>query len=70
MAVMAAVMEPTRRYRVSNVTYGGEDPEDWVPEDQSVATDPITIEEIDDKWIQFYTDRIQTQIEQFLAQDE
>jgi len=54
---------------MTRVTFG-EDPEDWVPEEESVASDPLTVEEIDDKWIQFYTDRIHAQIENFLSQDE
>lgn len=54
---------------MANTTFG-EDPEDWVPEDESVASDPLTVEEIDDKWIQFYSDRIHAQIENFLSQDE
>lgn len=69
MAATVAVLEPTRRYSVSDVIYGAEDPDDWKPEEESIASDPLTIEEIDDKWIQFYTDRIHTQIEQFLTQD-
>lgn len=64
-----AVTEPMRRYRMANTTFG-EDPEDWVPEDESIASDPLTVEEIDDKWIQFYSDRIHSQIENFLSQDE
>ena len=69
MAVMDAATEPTRRYRMASTTFG-EDPEDWVPEEDSIASDPLTVEEIDDKWIQFYTDRIHAQIENFLSQDE
>lgn len=53
---------------MANVTFG-EDPEDWVPEESSVASDPLTVEELDDRWIQFYTARIHTQIESFLSQD-
>lgn len=48
----------------------GEDPEDWVPEEENTATNPLTVEDLDDRWIQFYTDRIHTQIESFLSQDE
>jgi hypothetical protein len=69
MAVTDAATEPTRRYRMASVTFG-EDPEDWVPEEESVASDPLTVEEIDDRWIQFYTERIHNQIENFLSQDE
>ena len=69
MAVTDAAMEPMRRYRMASVTFG-EDPEDWVPEEESTASDPLTVEEIDDRWIQFYTDRIHNQIENFLSQDE
>lgn len=54
---------------MANTTFG-EDPEDWVPEDASIASDPLTIEDIDDKWIMFYTERIHAQIENFLSQDE
>lgn len=53
---------------MANTTFG-EDPEDWVPEDASIASDPLTIEDIDDKWIMFYTDRIHSQIETFLTQE-
>lgn len=69
MVVMAVALESMRRYIMANTTFG-EDPEDWVPEEESVSSDPLTVEEIDDKWIQFYTDRIHTQIENFLSQDE
>lgn len=54
---------------MTNVAFG-EDPEDWVPEEESIAVDPLTVEDLDDRWIQFYTDRIHTQIESFLSQDE
>lgn len=53
---------------MANVLYG-EDPEDWTPEEESVAVEPLTVEEIDDKWIMFYTERIHTQIENFLTQE-
>jgi hypothetical protein len=67
MAVMAVVMEPMRRFKMANAVFdGGEDPQDWVPE---IESEPLTIDEIDDKWIQFYADRIQTQIENFLEQN-
>ena len=45
----------------------GEDPEDWTPEEESVATDPLTLEEMDDKHIQFYADRVLQQIEAMLS---
>lgn len=64
---MVAAMELTRRYSVADVLYGGEDPDDWVPEDESVASDPLTLDEMDEKWIQFYSDRIQAQIEAMLS---
>lgn len=54
---------------MSDVLYGGEDPEDWNPEDENVSSDPLSIEEIDDRWIQFYSERIHTQIENFLTED-
>jgi len=54
---------------MSNVLYGGEDPDDWVPEDESVASDPLTLEEMDDRWIQFYSDRIHAQIEAMLSEE-
>lgn len=44
----------------------GEDPEDWTPEEESVATDPLTLEDMDDKQIQFYAARVQRQIEAML----
>lgn len=69
MAVTAAAMESMRRHRMSDVLYGGEDPEDWNPEDENVSSDPLSIEEIDDRWIQFYSERIHTQIENFLTED-
>lgn len=49
-----------------NTTFG-EDPEDWTPEDDSVATDPLTLDEMNDKQIQFYADRVQRQIEMMLS---
>ena len=52
---------------MADVLYGGDDPEDWVPEDGSVASDPLTIEDMDERWIQFYSDRIQAQIEAMLS---
>lgn len=67
MAVTDAATEPTRRYRMANTTFG-EDPEDWVPEEASVASDPLTLEEMDDRWIQFYSDRIHGQIEAMLSE--
>jgi hypothetical protein len=69
MAVMDAVMKLTRRLLMSNTMVGGEDPDDWTPEEESIGADPLTIEEIDDKWILFYADRIQNQIEVFLSQE-
>jgi hypothetical protein len=69
MAVTAAATELTRRFRMADVLYGGEDPEDWVPEDGSVASDPLTLEEMDERWIQFYSDRIQAQIEAMLSEE-
>lgn len=54
---------------MSDVLYGGEDPEDWVPENASVASDPLTLEEMDERWIQFYSDRIQAQIEAMLSEE-
>lgn len=59
-----------RRHRMSDVLYGGEDPEDWVPENAGVASDPLTLEEMDERWIQFYSDRIQAQIGTMLADGE
>lgn len=50
---------------MGSVTFG-EDPEDWIPEENSVAADPLTAEEIDDRWIQFYADRALAQIETML----
>lgn len=41
--------------------------EDWNPED-GYDTDPLTIEEMDDRWIQFYLDRTLRQIEVALAE--
>lgn len=52
-----------------DVLHGGEDPEDWVPEDASIASDPLTVEEIDERGIQFYADRIQAQIEAMLSEE-
>lgn len=52
---------------MSKVLYGGEDPEDWKPEDESVGSDPLTIEEMDDRWIVFYSARIYAQIEAMLG---
>lgn len=42
------------------------DAEDWQPED-GYEHDPLTIEELDDRWIQFYLDRTMRQIEKALA---
>jgi hypothetical protein len=64
MAVTDAVTELTRRYRMP-LMYG-EDPEDWVPEDAGVGTDPLRMDDLDDRWIQFYADRINSQIERML----
>jgi len=50
---------------MSSTTFD-EDPEDWTPEENSVAIDPLTFEEMDDKQIQFYADRVQRQIEMML----
>ena len=52
-----------------DVLHGGEDPEDWKPEFISVAADPLTFEEMDEKWIQFYSDRVQAQIEAMLSEE-
>ena len=49
-----------------SVTFG-EDPEDWTPEEESVAVEPLTLEEMDDRWIQFYAARVQRQIEAMLS---
>jgi len=65
--VTVAAMELTRRHKMSKVLYGGEDPEDWKPEDESVGSDPLTIEEMDDRWIVFYSARIYAQIEAMLG---
>jgi hypothetical protein len=66
MAVVVTVLETIWRYRMINTTFG-EDPEDWTPEDDSVATDPLTLDEMNDKQIQFYADRVQRQIEMMLS---
>lgn len=65
--VMDAVTELTRRYRMSNVLYGGEDPEDWMPENDKVADQPLTLDDMDERSIQFYSDRIHAQIEMMLS---
>lgn len=52
-----------------DVLHGGEDPEDWNPEDVSIASDPLTVEEMDERGIQFYVDRIQAQIEAMLSEE-
>jgi hypothetical protein len=54
---------------MANVTYGGEDPGDWTPEDNKVATDPLDMGELDDRWIQFYADRAQYRIEKMLNEE-
>lgn len=69
MAVTDAAQEGTRKYKMVDVLHGGEDPEDWVPEDASIASDPLTVEEIDERGIQFYADRIQAQIEAMLSEE-
>jgi hypothetical protein len=69
MAVTVVVMELTRRFSMANVTYGGEDPGDWTPEDNKVATDPLDMGELDDRWIQFYADRAQYRIEKMLNEE-
>jgi hypothetical protein len=66
MAVVVTAPETIWRYRMINTTFG-EDPEDWTPEDDSVATDPLTLDEMNDKQIQFYADRVQRQIEMMLS---
>lgn len=45
----------------------GDDPEDWVPEDESVAVEPLTLEDMDDRQIQFYADLLCTRIEAMLS---
>ena len=69
MGVMVVVPIRMRRHKVPDVLHGGEDPEDWKPETDSVASDPLTLEEMDDRWIQFYSDRIQAQIEAMLNEE-
>jgi hypothetical protein len=69
MAVTVAAKEGMRKSRMVDVLHGGEDPEDWNPEDVSIASDPLTVEEMDERGIQFYVDRIQAQIEAMLSEE-
>lgn len=47
----------------------GDDPDDWLPEDEGVAAEPLTLEEMDDRWIEFYSSRIHAQIARLLEED-
>ena len=53
---------------MSNVTW--EDPEDWFPEDDGVGSDSLTIEALDDRWIDFYTSRFIATLEDILNEDD
>lgn len=45
------------------------DPEDWFPEEGYVGTDPLNMEGLDERWTQFYIDRMVAQAERKLKEE-